>query len=117
MIFFSVFWAWKFIFDNGLIKPLNERYSKKSEEDKAYWLSCWTANTHHLIIYTAVFFTYQNPVRCEGEPYPWKYFYDDLCFITPHKIYFQVSLITAGYLTADFYIQYFKVKGTDPISK
>ena len=28
-----------------------------------------------------------------------------------------MSLITAGYLTVDFFIQYFKVKGTDPISK
>lgn len=44
-------------------------------------------------------------------------FYDDLCFITVHKSYFSTSLITAGYLTLDFFIQYFKVKGTDAVSK
>lgn len=58
MIFFfgCVYKFWKHVFENGYL--LDARYKKRSESDKEYWLSCWTANTHHFIIYYAVYSCY-----------------------------------------------------------
>ena len=79
---------WRFVFDNGLIPPLKERYaSRKTRQEQEYFLSNFTANVHHFVIYYAAYWAYQNPYLCE-DPQPWQFFYDDVCFLTVHKHYF-----------------------------
>lgn len=116
--FFMVYYFWRFVFEHELlpIDVFKKRYAtRKTEEDKAYYLSSWTANCHHIIIYVTVFLTFYYP-QCD-DPSPWKWFHDDLCFITVDTNHVKVSIITASYLTYDYMIQKFYVKGQDEISK
>lgn len=62
--FFAIYVFYKFIFDNGLmpIKAFRKRWEiRKSDEDRAYFLSTWTANTHHIIIYITVYLAFKYP--------------------------------------------------------
>jgi len=46
--FFGVFYFWYAIFEKILKK---EHFIKKSEEDRSFYLSLWSANTHHVIVF------------------------------------------------------------------
>lgn len=47
--FFAVFYLWYAVFEKILKK---EHFLKKSEEDRAFYLSLWSANTHHVIVFS-----------------------------------------------------------------
>jgi hypothetical protein len=116
--FFGVYYFWKFLFENGLIpiSAFRKRWeNRKTDEDRAYFLSTWTANTHHIIIYVLCFLVFKYP-SCE-DPYAWKWFQDDLCFITVDTNHVKVGIITASYLSYDYVIQKWYVKGQDEVSK
>jgi len=62
--FFGVFYFWKFLFEHGLIpiEAFRKRWeNRKTDEDRAYFLSTWTANTHHIIIYVLCFLVFKYP--------------------------------------------------------
>ena len=47
-LFFSIYYFWQFFF-SYLLK--RKSYEAKSDMEKAYYLSTWTANVHHLFIF------------------------------------------------------------------
>ena len=116
--FFAVYYFWKFVFDHELmpIATVKKRWSdRKTDADKAIFISTWAANTHHCIIYVACYLAFKYP-QCE-DPYPWKWFKDDLCFITVDTNHVKISIFTACYLSYDYIIQKFFINGQDEISK
>lgn len=103
--FFGVYYFWKFMFENGLIPiaVLKLRWQeRKTEQDKAYFLSTWAANTHHFMLYFMVYYAFNNP-QCE-DPYPWKWFRDEICFITVDTNHVKIGIFTASYLSYDYII-------------
>ena len=60
--FFAVYYSWYALFENVLKK---EHFIKKTKEQKAYYLSLWSANTHHVIAFSLAVYNFIVP-NCGG---------------------------------------------------
>ena len=81
-----------------------------------YYLSCWGANTHHVIVATCGFYNFLTPPCDTNEHGIWTWFKNDECFMLMDKRYVYTSLITAGYLLYDLNIQFNYVGGKDALA-
>ena len=66
------------------------------------------ANSHHAIISVLTFINFYYST-CKNSEEHWAFFSDASCQFTVHPNYVQGGLITAGYLTYDFYIYNFVI--------
>ena len=56
-----VFHFWRFLFESVL---QHKPYLEKNEKERLFYLSCWGANTHHLIIFCLSLYNMLYPI-CE----------------------------------------------------
>lgn len=107
VLFYVAIWA---LFDlyHRLVTYVHHRvqpswFMNKTELVRKRWLANLVGNTHHFLILAFAFYAFSAP-SC-ADPYPLKWFSDDLCFITVDFKFVYASLFTAGFLTYDFRIQ------------
>ena len=92
----------------------NKKYLKMDDSQKAYWLSTWVANTHHLFVVCWVYMSFYYSTCPGGYPFAW--FTEDRCFYHVELMQCQSAMITCGYLTYDFCVQKFLVKDTSNLA-
>lgn len=107
VLFYIAIWA-SFDLYHRLVTYVHRRvqpawFTSKTEIVQKRWLANLVGNTHHCIILIFAFYAFSVP-RC-ADPFPLKWFADDLCFITVDFKFVYASLFTAGFLTYDFRIQ------------
>lgn len=112
MFFIFVYWTWRVLFENVVG---NKRYLGFDEQQKAYFLSTWTSNTHHFILIGFILKNFMEP-NCENG-YPWAWFYEPACFAKMDKRFVLVAMLTCGYLTQDFYVQKYMVRDDSPLGR
>ena len=105
LFFWAVFVFWRTLFTK-LIRV--ERFDKLEYGEQAHWLSNWVGNTHHLTVGIWIFHNFYSN-ECS-------YFNEDLCFLEVQKKYVYCSIYSLGYLTSDFLIAWFLVKGRDELA-
>lgn len=74
-------------------------YLARDKKDRAFYLSCWGANTHHAIVFSLAIYNFLNPI-CESKGI-WTWFKDETCMMTMDKRHVHVAALTAGYLIYD----------------
>ena len=103
---------WRFLFEKVIG---NKRYLGFDEQQKAYFLSTWTANSHHVILIGFILNNFITP-NCEKD-YPFEWFYEQACFEKVDKRFILVAMLTSGYLSQDFYVQKYMVKDDSPLGR
>jgi len=97
MFFMCVYFGYKFMFE---VVMKDKSYLDKKYKDRCFVLSCWTANTHHLIVAVFAFWTLTHPLCDKYEGF-FTWFNDEKCMVTSDKRHVYISAITAGYLVYD----------------
>lgn len=75
-------------------------YLAKNQKDRCFYLSCWGANTHHVLVVLIGFYNFLNPA-CEGSQGIWTWFKDETCMMTMDKRHVYTAAFTGGYLIYD----------------
>ena len=90
----------------------DEMYNNKNYKDRAFFLSVWVANVHHIIAFSLAVYNFYFP-DCGGTGRPFEWFYDEVCFLTVDKRFVFACLFCCGYLTFDYIVQAYiaEVKG------
>ena len=80
----------------------------KTEPEKIFYINLFGSNMHHVIITSYVLWIYCNPA-CQN-PYPFKWFRDEVCMLEFDVNFIYAGLITAAFLSFDYCLQRYKVK-------
>lgn len=106
-----VYYAWHFLF--GVILK-HEVYLKKSYKEQCFYLSCWSANTHHAIVAVYAIYNLMNP-QCDTYNGIFTWFTDEKCMLTCNKNHVYIAAITGGYLIYDGIVLFCFVKSYDAL--
>ena len=112
-MFYTLYYFWSFFFSTILAR---KSYIAKTDTEKAYYLSTWTANVHHLFIFVYSAYQFLANSSCEGA-YPLIWMKDETCFLTVQKEFVYAGFITMGYLAYDYIIQKYYVADTSPLGQ
>mmetsp|Transcript_19237 Transcript_19237/g.29492 ORF Transcript_19237/g.29492 Transcript_19237/m.29492 type:complete len:185 (+) Transcript_19237:102-656(+) len=119
--FFGVYFFWYLFFETKagslIAGGMIDRYHKRNASDRAYMLSAWTGNTHHVIICFLIFEVMIWDQPCSNTPGVFAWLHDMECFTSIDKRHVFANMVSLGYITYDFVIQYFFVAGTDSFAK
>lgn len=92
-----------------------ERYEQMDTKQRAYWLSCLSANLHHVTVVPMALYGFTHS-SCEGA-YPFIWFFDDVCFLKPEKFFVCFAMVSTAYLVHDYLVQIIVVKANDAMAK
>ena len=76
-----VYVIWRQLFERVIG---NKKYHGFDESQKAYWLSTWVSNTHHIFIISMICHGFYHS-QCPESPQPWAWFSDESCFYNVEK--------------------------------
>ena len=85
-----------------------QKYIKFNSSEKSYFLSTFSANTHHVVIIYYVIQALRFPEH-QTLTYPYAWVYEWEIFLKGELQFCCVSMISLGYLTFDFGIQLFYI--------
>lgn len=95
------------------IKP--KWFTRVDENNQKKWVAATVSFLHTIVIVSYVFYIFTHS-RCKN-PYKFIWFFDDECFLGVDQRFVFCSLITAAYLSNDFWIVVFEIGATDKLSK
>ena len=72
----------------------------KTEQERIFYINLFGSNIHHMIITVYVLWIYCNPA-CE-DPYPFKFFNDEVCMLEFDPNFIYAGMITAAFLSYDY---------------
>jgi hypothetical protein len=113
LFFAMVYFNYKMIFDYCIQA---KRYQAKTDSEKAFYISLWGANTHHICVGSFALYNFYYPSQdCTNQQH-WAWFFDHQCLLQVDQRFVYLSLISSAYLSFDFYWQFFHVGGSDTLS-
>ena len=109
--FMAVYHSWKFLFESVL---KDKTYLSKNHKERCFFLSCWGANTHHIMCVVLATYNFMNP-RCENtKSFSW--FTDEACMVTMDKRHVYIAAFTGGYLIYDGLVLILYVGASDALA-
>lgn len=106
-----VYFCYRFLFESVLKE---KSYMEKNFKDRSFVLSCWTANTHHIIVAIYAYYNLTNPMCDEYNGF-FTWFNDEKCLVTSDKRHVYISFITGGYLIYDGIVLFGIVRSYDAL--
>ena len=85
-----------------LMPKIHGRYESMDTKERAFWISCLSANLHHVTVVPMALYGFTHS-SCDGA-YPFIWFFDEACYLKPEKFFVLFVMFSLAYLVHDYLI-------------